>query len=198
MLELLGGIFSAATGGGALGLLGGLARQALDYFHKREEIANELAVLKERNAHELLMRDKDRELLEAESASQFKMAEIQGETTIEAARLGAVAASFASDRATYATGQIAANSPWFIAVDFLRGIIRPGVTLLFDFALLVIWGLLAWHLAPILMELFASREPAVLKPLLDQFFEITKAIIFLATTTTGYWFVARTGGGTPK
>lgn len=195
MLEILGGIFSAATGGGALGLVGGLLRQGLDYFNKRAEIAREVEVLKENNAHELAMRDKDRELMLAEADARLKVAAEQGESAAEVAQINAIAASFATDRASYATGEAASNSPWFIAVDVVRGMIRPTITLLFDFAMLAIWCALMYLLWGQLGKLFAIADPSVVKPMMDLLLEITRAIIFLATTATGYWFVARTGGG---
>lgn len=194
MLEILGGIFSAATGGGALGLVGGLLRQGLDYFNKRAEIAREVEVLKERNAHELAMRDKDLALMTAEAAAQLRVVQEQGENAAEVAQINAIATSFAADRASFATGEIASNSPWFVAVDVVRGLIRPTITLLFDLAMLAIWGVLMWLLWGQLGKLFAIADPNVVKPMMDLLLEITKSIIFLATTATGYWFVARPQG----
>jgi chorismate mutase len=195
MLEILGGIFSAATGGGALGLVGGLLRQGLDYFNKRAEIAREVEVLKENHAHDLAMRDKDRELMLAESTAQLRVVMEQGESLAEVTQINAIAASFAADKASYATGEAASNSPWFVAVDVVRGLIRPTITILFDLAMLAIWGLLMWLLWGQLGKLFAIADPSVVKPMMDLLLEITRAIIFLATTATGYWFVARASGG---
>jgi len=194
MLEILGGIFSAATGGGALGLVGGLLRQGLDYFNKRADIAREVEVLKERNAHELQMRDRDLALMQAEAAANLKVMQEQGDAIADVAQINAIAASFAADKASYATGEAAKDSPWFIAVDVVRGLIRPGITILFDLAMLAIWGALMVLLWGDLSKLFAARDPAVTVPMMSLLMEITKSIIFLATTATGYWFVARTSG----
>lgn len=194
MLEL--GI--GAAGGGLFGMIGGLVRQFLDYRDKKDAQAHDLDVLKATQAHELALRDKDKELLVAESESQFKLAEVQIDGAVETARLGAVAASYAGDKANFATGESAKNSPWFIAVDFLRGVIRPGITLLFDLALLAIWICLIVLLWPELARLFAAKDPSIVQPLWSLLNEITKSIIFLATTATGYWFVARPGGGVQR
>lgn len=194
MLEILGGIFSAATGGGALGLAGGLLRQGLDYFNKRADIAREVGVLTVRNAHELAMRDKDVALMQAEAAAQLRVVQEQGANAADVAQINAITASFAADRAAFATGEAAKDSPWFIAVDVVRGLIRPVITLLFDLAMLVIWIVLMWLLWDDLSRLFAARDPAITAPMMALLMEITKSIIFLATTATGYWFVARTSG----
>ncbi len=195
MLEMLGGVFAAATGGGALGIVGALLRQGLDYFAKKAEIAREVEILKEHNAHELAMRDKDRELMVAETEARLKVVQEEGESAAEVAQINAIAASFASDKASYATGEAAKNSPWFIAVDFVRGMIRPGITILFDLAMLAIWAALMYLLWNDLSDLFVAKDPIITKPMMDLLIEITRAIIFLATTATCYWFVARPSGG---
>lgn len=191
MLEMLAGLAATASGGGLLGVLGGLIRQGVDYFAKKAEADAQLALLQARNAHELAMRDKDMAMMQAEAASRLRVAEEQGASAEEVARLAAVAASFASDKATYATGAEAADSPWFIAVDVVRGLIRPMITALFDVALLAIFGVLVALLWDDLSRLFSARDPSVTAPLMALILEILKAIIFLAVTTTSYWFVTR-------
>lgn len=193
MGELIAGAFASAASGGLLGVFGGLLRQGLDWVKRRSELAQELAILQERNRHEAEMRDKDREMLRLEGEGKVKLATVEGDALIEKARMEAIGASFAADRATFATGEAAANSKWFIAVDVVRGMIRPTITLLFDLALFVIWGVLVYLMWDELAKLLAARDPAITRPLLEHFWEITKAIIFLATTATGYWFVARPG-----
>lgn len=197
MLETLWGVFAAATGGGFMGLLGGLLRQGLDLLNKRAEIQRELEVIKANSAHELAMRDKDIDLMKAEAEANFRLAEEQGNTALGVAQVNAIAASMASDKATFATGERAKDSPWFIAVDVVRGLIRPGITILFDLAMLAIWIVLIALLRDTLATLFAAKDPAVTKPLMDLLLEVTKSIIFLATTATGYWFIARPHGNRP-
>lgn len=191
MLEILGTVFGASAGGGLLGLIGGLFRQWLDGQQRAQDLSVELQTLKEKNRHESDMRDKDLALMQAEAASQFKLEEMKGDNAIEAARFAAIGAMQAADKATFATGDTAANSPWFIAVDCVRGLIRPVITILFDLAMLVIFGVLVALLWDSLQALFAAKDPMIVKPMFDLLFEVVKSIIFLATTATGYWFVAR-------
>lgn len=185
------GVAASAASGGLLGFVGGLARQGLDWLKRRSELAQELAILKERNSHEAAMRDKDAAILRLEGENAVRVAEARGNAEVDTARMNAIAESFASDRATFATGESAKDSPWFIAVDVVRGIIRPGITLLFDLALLVLWAVLMWLLWDYLKPLFAAKDASVVKTAMDLLLEITRAIVFLAITCTSYWFVAR-------
>lgn len=191
MLELLSGVFAAASGGGAMGLVGGLLRQALDLLHKRTDQANELALLREKNQTELALRDKDLALMTAETKGQLAVVEATAEGNVQVAQLNAIGASFGADKATFATGTLAAESKWFVMVDVVRGLIRPAITLLFDLAMLAIWIVLIALLWDSLAALFAARDPGITKTMFDLLIEVTKSIIFLATTATGYWFVAR-------
>ncbi len=190
LTDLLGVAASAASGG-LLGFVGGLARQGLDWLKRRSELAQELEILKERNRHEAELRDKDREILKLEGENALKVETVKGDAAVEEARMDAIAQSFAADKATFATGAEAANSAWFIFVDTVRGLIRPAITLFFDVALLVLWGLLIWLLWDYLKPLFIARDQGVVKPMMDMLLEITKAIVFLALSCTSYWFVAR-------
>lgn len=185
------GVAASAASGGVLGLFGGLARQGLDWLKRRSELSQELSILKERNANEQILRDKDREILKLEGENAVRLQNIKSDGDVDVARMGAIAQSFASDRAQYATGEKAANSGWFIAVDVVRGMIRPGITVLFDLALLVIWVALMWLLWDYLKPLFLAKDPTVVTPMMNMLVEITKAIVFLAITCTTYWFVAR-------
>ncbi len=190
MGELLG-LFATAATGGVFGGIAGLLRLGLDWVKRRSEIAHELSVLQERNAHELKMRDKDLEMLRLEGDVKVKVAAAEGDAMVESSRMQAIASSFASDKATFATGAEAANSPWFVAVDFVRGMIRPAITVLFDLALFVIWGVLLYLLWEHLGALLRAKDATIVALLSAQFVEITKAIIFIALSATSYWFVAR-------
>ena len=190
LTEILG-LAAAGASGGLLGIVGGLFRQGLDWMKRRTELANELALAREKFKHDEAMRDKDAAILRLEGENAVKVAKTEGDSLIESERMRAIAASFAADRATFATGAKAADSAWFIAVDVVRGLIRPGLTLLFDLALFVIWGLLMYLLWDEMAKLFAAKDADVMKPMLGLLIEIVRAIIFLATTCTTYWFVAR-------
>ncbi len=106
----LGSILSG-IGGGIFGAIGALGSKILDY-----------KMLGVKNAHELALRDKDREMMQLEFANKSELAKVEADTQIALKDFEAQSASLAADRATYGdslTGRI---------VDTARGLIRPVIT----------------------------------------------------------------------
>lgn len=192
MLDLLGTVFGAATGGGVLGIVGGLIRQWLESAQAKAKLNQDLAILKAQHLHEETMRDKDAAILKLEAEGKVKIAQTEGDSTVEASRYAAMGASFAADKATFATGEKARESRWFVLVDVMRGGIRPVLTVVLDLSVILIWAVLMWLLWGELAKLFAARDPLVLQTMVALIVEIVRSVVFLATTATGYWFVAKT------
>jgi len=118
MLALLGTLIS----GGVTGLLGTALTSVLGYFKQKEA-----------NKQKLALEDSKRETMKLQANIDLKLAEakIRGQIDTETIKHdGEVRqASYDNDHAAYATGGKAKNSMLFILVDFLRGIIRPGLTI---------------------------------------------------------------------
>jgi hypothetical protein len=158
----LGTILSGPLGAifGAAGAIGG---KILDYKMRQID-----------HAHELSLRDKDREHLQLELAHKSEVARVDADTAVSIREFDAVTASLAADRATSGdsrTGQI---------VDLVRGLIRPTITIL---AMALVGT----------MTLTVLRGGAELGPA-DRM-ELLREALFLSGTAIAWWFGARGGRG---
>lgn len=172
-MTIIAGLISLLTSSG----MGVLFGHLFGWLNRREDARTrgfELQHEKDKWAHELLLRDKDRELLQAEFAAKAQIASIEVEGKIAEADAVALAAAHAADKAAYGNGK----------VDALRGMVRPILTgLLVGVALyvnLVLLGLLkeAW---PTLIP--ADRLKLTLLAMEWLFFQAGAAI--------GFWFGSR-------
>lgn len=148
--------------GGVVGGLGAVVQKWLDY--------------KDRNAsraHELAMRDKDRELLVLELSHQSEIARVDADTQIAVKELDATAAAMAADRATYGeslTGRL---------VDFARGVIRPIITM----ASMALMGWATYR---------AFQDGPALSAATQE--QIIQTALFTASGAIGFWFGMRSSG----
>ncbi len=164
-----------------LGLAGGLFQRWMDLKKEKETAAREVAILRERNSHEQIMRDKDLAMLEAEARNAMAIAEITARKEMDVAAYSALQAAQAADRATYSDKLT--DLPWLakmalVSVDVVRGYTRPGLTI-------VLVGFVG-HLM--------STVP-VTDPLYAQ---IVEGVLSLAFTAVGFWFGARGSDIFPK
>jgi len=175
MLDILLG-----ASGGIFGILGALGKHALEvYQEKKKEEAN-IAILVQTNAHELAMADKQAKLIELEATHALTLADLNASRDTDIAAYNAIGASFDNDKATYSNAK---DNAWMIAVDVCRGLIRPLLTVTFSFALI---GLTAW-LWLVMPDVIAG-SPEFLK---NTFYRLIDALIFLGTSSVGWWFGSR-------
>lgn len=166
--------------GGIFGILGALGKNALEIWQAKNKATQELAVLAEQNKHELAMADKRMEEIKLEAQNAVALGEIARIKETDVAAYGAMEASYDSDRATYSNAK---QSPWMVAVDVVRGLIRPALTVMFSIALV---GATLWILTNIDRSILTQQ--AFLEGTL---YRMVDAFLFLATSAVGWWFAAR-------
>lgn len=176
MFELL---LNGATGG-LLGVVGALFKHGIEAYQERKKAEQSLLILKEQNAHEAIMAEKQAALIELEAKHALALADLTVQKEIDVAAYGALSASYDHDKATYSD---APQSPWMIAVDAARGFIRPFLTLIFSLSIMIMTAWL-WVAVP---EATAAN-PDFLKATL---YRLLDAQIFMATTAMTWWFAAR-------
>ncbi|MGC6499710.1 MAG: hypothetical protein ACON4C_05905 [Henriciella sp.] len=137
---------ASAAGGGLFGLAGTVLGRVASYVEQRQAMAHEVA----RWAHELKRRDLEIKAEGARVAAEQALQETQG-------RWQGLAASMAAE------GQIGPSYPW---VDAVRGLTRPGLTLLLWLISGAIW-----------MGADASGRAAIIE-----------TASFAATAATLWWF----------
>ena len=188
LLELAGTIMSGVLSGGATGLLG-VALQQWGEHRKRQA---DLELLKQQHAQTLELKRLDNEqqlkIATAEAASAERLAEIQAQARADEAASGDYQASLKSDRATYLDKDAQGKSRlarWLMAVvDFLRGVIRPGIT---AYAMGLQTLLLLW-----VHDLWVQHQLAMSTDMQAKLvMEIVGTTTYLVTTTTVWWFGVR-------
>lgn len=166
--------------GGIFGIIGALAKHGLEIWQAKNKAANDLAVLIEGNKHELLMADKRMVEIELEAKHAIALGEIARAKETDVAAFGAMEASYDNDKATYS------NSPknkWLIMVDVVRGLIRPLLTTVFSVALIYATF---WLLVSIPESVISNPDF-----LSGTLYRMIDALLFLATSSVGWWFAAR-------
>ncbi|MDL2342459.1 MAG: hypothetical protein QFB87_05280 [Patescibacteria group bacterium] len=178
MLDVLLG-----ASGGVFGILGALFKHGIEVWQAKQQADKEIALAQEDNRHEEVMADKQKELIQLEAQNGIALAEVNRAKETDVAAYAALGSSFDADKATYSDDK---TSIWMVAVDFVRGMTRPGLTLMFSIALItftvMIWGMLPKEVV---------ITPDFLK---STFYRLVDALIFLATSAVGWWFAARPSG----
>lgn len=204
MLAILGTILSSVLGGGATGLLGILVQRFFDMKNKSQDV--EIIGLNHKNALEL--RRVELEIQASEYSGKKELATVDGETKraladIESnARQAAalenrlateftseqesVRASMANDKASYFTGP----STGFVGVllgivDFIRGLIRPVLTIY----LVVLLTYAFWWIQQLVAKMGATQFTQV--EIKDLTAQIVGAVIYLCTVSVVWWFGTR-------
>lgn len=177
MEELLGLAGAAASGGilnmvgGAFGLLGGwLAKKEarkmkeLEFQHEQIMMDKDIAMQAAEHNHALAVADKQLDIAVQETAGKVELGELD----------------------VYAeTVRQQGKMTGHIFFDGLKSSIRPLLTII----LLVQLFILQYQISQLIGGL-KNLDPSVLMML---YLRIIEAIIFLATTATGWWFASRRG-----
>ncbi len=141
--------------GGATGLLGTILSFGTAYFKE-----------KQKHAQEIELRRLDMEQARAEAEAASVRAKIEAEAATEQAELGALAASYKEAATRWSDG----DSRWLVAVDVIRGLIRPVLTLIF----VALTG-----------AVYFTTQDAALRV------RAVETVLYLATTCVLWWFGAR-------
>jgi len=183
MLGLLGSIFS----GGLTGLLGVAFQRFFDFLKVKQEIE----MKKLDHEHEANMRKIDGELMAQEWAARTQVATIEATARETVAAETSFAASFNSEPKQYSAKVKLGPVTGFLLVllDFLRGIVRPGLTIY----LCVITTMIYVEARAIMANVSFSTADAM--AVHDH---IISTILYLTTTCVLWWFGTRNSQKAPK
>jgi hypothetical protein len=195
ILTMLGGMISSVLSGGATGLLGVVMQRLFDWMHRGQD----LELVRLNNAHALQLAQVDASKAERAAQSQERVAQLDADARTAVAQSDAQAredeaaarslmASYQADRASYldagAQGQ-SRVARWLMAlVDFVRGIIRPGLTafLVWETTILLAWA----------RELVARSGLSLTVDQSHQLvMQIVQTVLYLATVAVVWWFGTR-------
>lgn len=190
MIEVIGTILGTIFSGGATGLLGIAAQRFADYKNKQLDMQLEA----QRFTNTVALRKVDAEIMAMEAAAKVQqitlegqnanaLANIQNEGVAIAGADAAFAESFKLEPKQFATGKLTLNQSWLMVVlDFIRGFVRPGLTIY----LCVLTTLIYFQAKALLSGSTVKVEDAM---------EITNyvihSILYLNTTIVLWWFGTR-------
>lgn len=191
-MDLINILFTAA-GGGVFGIVGGLIGKFLDLRSQVKLAEINLQASRANHAHELLLRDKDLAHMKEEAANALALADLNAAKERDVADREAMGKSYEHDRRAYASEKGADQyAGWFVAVDFARGITRPALTAFLNLVMIVLTGFLCYLLLDHVPELLKADLTVKDRSLLvDTFIRVIDALIFMASTSTMWWFAAR-------
>lgn len=187
MLTILGGALSAVFGGGATGLLGVILQRYFDYL----KVKNDLEVLKVKQAHEASMRDKDTAIMEKEWQGRLQVAQQEGKSAENVALTNAFQTSLLREPERYSNpNTLTVWQQWVMVVlDFMRGVVRPLLTLYLCVLTSYIW----WQVRQLL-----SIEDLSQDQVLAVWTEVVETILYLTTTVVLWWFGTRNQQSAPS
>jgi len=177
VLGLLGSIVS----GGMTGILGVSVQRFADYFNKKQDLKK----MQLEFDHQANMKKLDADIMVREYEQQAKIVVAEGEARVAEADAEAFAVSFNQEPKKYSvgtkTGPIA--NGFLVALDFIRGLVRPGLTIY----LCAITTLIYLEAKTIMatVEVFTADQA------IDIHNTIVATILYLTTTCVLWWFGTR-------
>lgn len=182
----LGSLIGNVASGGILGAVGGIAQAGLQMWQAKQAADHALEMKKLDQGQEKDRWAHDLEMAKFESQSKQVLAEIDMSKTVRVEDLKALSASFEADKRSYATDGTAEKFPTLFAiVDFVRGVIRPWITIYLDMVLTVLCIWVTYEVMHFYPEVMKSGSLETI------FKSLVEAIIFMSTTSTMWWFAAR-------
>lgn len=166
ILSIIGSVVS----GGITGLAGSAISRFFDYKNKKADREHEVAMLRA-----------EADVMKQEWAARSAIAKIEGESAIEIEDSRAFKESLSNEPKRYFTGDPKRFGIIFIVLDFIRGSIRPALTIY----LCVLTTIIYLQIANLLGTNIDSTQ---LQTILNQ---IINTILYLTTTVCLWWFGSR-------
>lgn len=177
-MDLFTGIASI-FGGGLTGLIGSVTQRIFEYKSKKLDIELQAA----KYANEIALKKADAEIMAQEWAARTKVAEVEAAAQVETEDSKAFNTALTSEPKLYHEGQLTPHQNWLMVIlDFIRGFIRPGLTIYLCFITTVIY-FKANRLLSINFIL-----PSMAYDLVSQ---IINTVLYLTTTVVCFYFGVR-------
>jgi len=179
MLEILGSVVGSIFSGGATGILGVIAQRFADYKNKQLDMELEA----QRSTNRVAEKRVDAEIMAQEWAARTKVAEVEGATAEAVADAEAFGKSYDLEPKKFSGDKLTKGQQWLMVIlDFIRGSIRPALTLYLCVLVTVIYYLARDKVRS--EELTSAEALDLLKLLIG-------TILYVWTTITLWWFGTR-------
>lgn len=163
ILSIVGSVLS----GGVTGLAGTAISRYFDYKNKKAD-----------REHEVRMVEVEAKVMEQEWAARSAVAKIEGESAIEVEDSRAFKESLSNEPKRYFTGNPKQFGIIFIILDFIRGCIRPALTVY----LCILTTLIYLQITNLGID--STQTQTILN-------HIINTILYLTTTVVLWWFGSR-------
>lgn len=188
MLAILGTLISGVISGGATGLLGVLLQRWFDLKNRDRDI--QIVQLNHQNALALAQMESERARARAEA--DMAIADREAEAKEEEAASRSLVASYEHDRAAYLDPQAQRRKGWagtavtlmMAVVDFLRGVLRPGLTI-------YLTGIVTMMFLTLIDMLKTRGHVFDNGELLTLLAQIVATLLYCFTTCVVWWFGTR-------
>lgn len=191
MLELFGGAISAIFGGGATGLLGMVLQRLFDGVFGWLKAKQDLATFQAKAAHEIALREKDAAIMREEWAGRTRVAASESDSRKDVAASEAFGNSLLREPERYSAVQLLTPAQnWVMVIlDFLRGIVRPALTVYLCALTTYIW----WQVRALI-----RHEDLSGAEILSLWRLVVETILYLTTTVVLWWFGTRNKQAAPS
>ncbi len=177
-------IITSILSGGVTGLLGIAVQRIADYKNKQLD----LELSKQKFENDLALKRVDADIMAQEWASRTRVAQVEERGQEAVADSSAFSASF-NEPQRYSQNPNAAQGWLLVALDFIRGLVRPVLTVY----LCVLTTLVYLHARDLLSTQALTSDEA-----LDLVGLIIRTILYLTTTCVLWWFGTRNKGKAPR
>lgn len=180
LFDLVGTAATAILSGGATGLLGAGIEQFFGWLKTKQE----LALLQAKQAHEIAMRQQDALLMDKEWAGRLRVAQTEGDTARDVADSKAFEQTMLREpeRYSYAATLTIGQQWWMVILDFLRGIVRPALTVYLGALVTMIW---------IQVSTLTAKEDLTPEDVMEIWKTVVATVLYVWTTVTLWWFGTR-------
>ncbi len=173
-------IVMSVVSGGVTGLLGSVITLIAGYKTKQLELEGK----KLDRDHEIALRHADARIIELEWQSREKIAMVETEGRMDIADSAAFQVALQNEPKQYANPSkfTKMNNSMMVFLDFIRGSIRPGLTLYLCAITTAVW----MQAGDII-----KSQPIPVEAAVDIYTQITMTVLYLTTTSVLFWFGTR-------
>jgi len=180
-------MFTSLISGGLLGIVGSLFTNLFDFYKKKQEDKQKLALKQQADTQALADKRLDIEMMDKEYAFRESIADKEMEKDLQVSADSLQTASYQMDKATYVNKKTVGGFTNFLLgmVDVLRGLVRPVMT-----------GYMVWevHVMRVTVESLIAKagiDIMTATVALGIYTNIVDLILFLASASFSWWFGTR-------
>jgi len=184
----IGNAIGGVVSGGLTGLIGIGVQRVFEYKSKQLDVQ----IQAQQQAHEVAMKEADAKIMAQEWAARTQVAQIQATAQVDAEDAKGFSAALTSEPQRYADAtKLNSAQEWIMVfLDFVRGMVRPTLTLY----LCVLTTLIYFQAR----QLIGSTQGLTVEQAVGLVTYIVNTVLYLTVTAVTFWFGTRNKERAPK